>query len=178
MSPPASTAPAQVTVTDEDTQSQVELDFNTPTPPHSEAELLAVKTGSFEADTEDEEEEDFFVDDPPPVETKPPVVVSPKPPRVSSPIGGRTFAKQPSKDISRDQNTVNRHQHSERLVKSASVHAEAREEASVEAPAPGPRFPVVRQPLPSITRASGRAGLKSSPVTGRRKPPRWVDSLD
>ena len=162
-------------MTDEDTQSQVELDFNTPTPPHSEAELLAVKTGSFEADTEDDEEDDFFVDDPPPVETKPPAVVSPKPPRGSSPIGGRTFAKQPSKEVQRDQNKVNRHQHSERLVKSASaasVHAEAREEAAVEAPVPGPRFPVVRQPLPSIPRASGRAGLKSSPVTGRRKPPR------
>ena len=163
---------SKVTVTDEDTQAQVELDFNTPTPPGSDTEFIA-RNGSFSS----EEEDDFFHEDPNHSKI-PEVDVGIKTQRVSSPIGGRTTQVNPSGETKVFPKIKQRKYSIDKAATDQNFDTGATKvEEETKSGAPKilkkqvslPKFPSVRDPLPDIQRNS-RAGLQSSPVTGRRKP--------
>ena len=158
---------SKVTVTDEETQAQVELDFNTPTPPCSDSEFIA-RNGSFSS----EEEDDFFNEEPKASDTP---QVSKKHQRGNSPVGGRSPQVKPSRESQHFDQVKHRKDSTEKEDSSQNFDSGYPKEETKPAARKTlkkqvslPKFPTVRNPLPDID-SNPRAGLRSSPVTGRRK---------
>ena len=132
---------SQVTVTDEDTQSQVELDFTTPTPPPE----------SDQSDRNDEDDDDFLSDEDDIVRR----------------IQEKTFNQKPNKVEPRQIKQEKKEQI--RRAESLEDKSKVVEVQGCQKPDSAPSFQKLpsKKPLPDIKKQEPR--LKSSPVTGRRK---------